>query len=137
FFEKTPHWSQMGEMVADARAAVEALAKDPGVNAGRISLLGYSMGAQVALYTAALEPRVHGVISVCGFTPMRTDTAATGTGGIARFSVEHPLLPRRGLFIGNEARIPYDYDEVLATLAPRPVYVIAPNYDRDANSKDV
>lgn len=137
FFDKTPHWSQMGRMVQDARAAVDVLSKDPAVDASRISLLGYSLGANVALHTAALEPRVHGVVAVCGFTPMRTDTADKGAGGIGRFSVEQPLLPRLGFFLGQEAKIPYDYDEMLASLAPRPVYVLAPKYDRDANQADV
>jgi dienelactone hydrolase len=137
FYDKTPHWSQMGRMVADARAAVNVLSKDPAVDADRISLFGYSMGAQVALYTALLEPRVHGVVSVCGFTPLRTDTADKGAGGLARYAVERPLIPRLGLFIGNESKVPYDFDEILGAIAPRPVFVLAPKYDRDANPADV
>jgi len=35
----------------------------------------------VGLYTAALDKRVQGVVSISGFTPMRTDAAARGTGG--------------------------------------------------------
>ena len=137
FYERTPHWSQMGCMVADARAAVDVLSKDAAVNPKGIYLLGYGMGANVALYTAALEPKVAGVVSICGFTPMRTDTADKGTGGIARYAVERPLIPRLGLFIGNESKIPYDYDEMLGAIAPRPVYVVNPLFDRDATFGDV
>ena len=137
FYDRTPKWSQMGRMVADARVAVDVLSKDAAVNPQGIYLFGYGMGANVALYTAALEPKVAGVVSICGFTPMRTDTADKGTGGIARYAVERPLIPRLGLFIGNEAKIPYDYDEMLAAIAPRPVYVVNPLFDRDATSGDV
>ena len=102
-----------------------------------IYLFGYGLGGTVALYTAALEPKVAGVVCVAGFTPMRTDTAATGTGGIARFAIDRPLLPRLGFFIGSESKIPYDFDDILASIAPRPVYVVNPLYDRGANFQDV
>ncbi len=121
FFDRFPHWSRLGRMVADTRAVIDALQKEGMVDPGRIYLYGYSMGGIVALHTAALVPRVKGVVSICGFTPMRTDTAAKGTGGLARYSVDLPLLPRLGFFIGHEAQLPYDYNELLGMIAPRPV----------------
>ena len=137
FYDRYPHWSQMGRMVEDARAAIDALEKDSLVDAQRISLFGYSMGGAVGLYTAALDPRVKGVVSVSGFTPMRTDTAAKGTGGIARYSVERGLIPRLGFFIGHEQELPYDYNELIATIAPRPALIVEPKLDRDGTPADV
>ena len=137
FYDRYPHWSRMGRMVEDARAAIDALQKDSLVDAQRIYLFGYSMGGMVGLYTAALDPRVKGVVSICGFTPMRTDTADRGTGGVARYSYERGLVPRLGFFIGHEAQIPYDFHEVLGAIAPRPVLVLEPELDRDANVGDV
>jgi cephalosporin-C deacetylase-like acetyl esterase len=137
FFNASPHWSQMGRLVHDARAALDALAKDDVVDPNRLYLYGYELGATVSLYTAALDPRVKGVVEVNGFTPMRTDTADKGTGGIARWSVERPLFPRLGFFIGHEAQIPVDYAEIIGAIAPRPVVVVAPTNDRDANPVDV
>ena len=78
-----------------------------------------------------------GVVSICGFTPMRTDTMDKGTGGLARYSVDLPLIPKLGLFIGNESKLPYDYNELIATIAPRPVYVVSPALDRDATPAEV
>jgi pimeloyl-ACP methyl ester carboxylesterase len=137
FYDRYPHWSRMGRMVEDARAAIDALEKDSLVDAQRIYLFGYSMGGAVGLYTAALDPRVKGVVSICGFTPMRTDTADRGTGGVARYSHERGLIPRLGFFVGHEAQIPYDFDELLGAIAPRPVLVIQPQLDRDATPADV
>jgi dienelactone hydrolase len=137
FYERSPHWSQMGRMVEDARAAVDALQKDPLVDPQRIYMFGYSMGGTVALYTAALDSRVAGVVSISGFTPMRTDTAAKGTGGVARYSHERGMIPRLGFFVGHEAQIPYDFDDVIAAIAPRPVMVVQPALDRDATPADV
>ena len=135
--DKFPHWSQVGRMVDDARAAVAVLGDDSMVNPKSIYLFGYGLGGTVALYTAALEPKVAGVVCVAGFTPMRTDTTDTGTGGIARYAIDRPLVPRLGFFIGSESRIPYDYDDILATIAPRPSYVVNQRYDRGANFQDV
>jgi dienelactone hydrolase len=127
----------MGRMVEDVREAVDALQRDAAVDGDHIYLFGYSMGGMVALHAAALDPRVTGVVSIAGFSPMRTDTAAKGTGGLARFSIDRPLIPRLGSFVGHESRVPYDYDELIAAIAPRPVLVVEPQLDRDADAAEV
>jgi dienelactone hydrolase len=137
FYDRWPHWSQVGRMVEDVRAAVDALQKDPTVDPQRIAVFGYSLGGMVGLYAAALDPRIQAVVSIDGFTPLRTDTVATGTGGIARFSHERGLLPRLGFFDGHENQVPYDYDGLLGLIAPRPVLVVQPQMARDANPADV
>jgi len=137
FYDRYPHWSHMGRMVEDARAAIDALEKDSLVDARRIYVFGYSMGAEVGLYAAALDPRIKGAVSICGFTPMRADVAARGTGGVARYSHERDLMPRLGFFIGHEAQIPFDFHEVLGLIAPRAVLVVQPQLDRDATPADV
>jgi dienelactone hydrolase len=137
FFDRFPHWSRMGRMVFDTSAAIDALQKEGMVDANRVYLYGYSMGGTVAVYTAAMDQRVKGAVSICGFTPIRTDTADRGAGGLARYSVTVPLIPRLGFFIGNESKLPYDYNELIATIAPRPVYVLQPQLDRDATPADV
>jgi cephalosporin-C deacetylase-like acetyl esterase len=137
FYNKYPRWSQMGHMIEDTRAAIDVLSKDAQVDPNRIYLFGYSMGANLALHTAVLDSRVKGVVSLNGFTPMRTDTGDWGTSGIARYFREHDLVPRMGAFDGHETQLPYDYDELIAALAPRPVYVLSPQFDRDATPADV
>jgi pimeloyl-ACP methyl ester carboxylesterase len=137
FYDRYPHWSQMGRMVEDTRAAIDALEKDGLVDPQRIYLFGYSMGGAVGIYAAALDPRVKGLVSICGFTPMRKDTADRGTGGVARYSHERGLIPRLGFFVGHEDQIPYDFSELLGLLAPRPVLVVQPQLDRDATPADV
>lgn len=137
FYDRWPRWSQLGRMVEDASAAIDTLEKDPVVDADRVYLLGYTLGGTVALHAAALDSRVRGVVAVCAFTPMRTDRPARGTTGVQRFSHERPLAPRLGLFVGREQEIPYDYDELIATIAPRPVLIVQPQRDRDAHPADV
>ena len=137
FYRKHPHWSKMGKMVADASAAAEMLAGMDDIDPERIYAAGYSLGATVGLYAAALDERIAGVVSVCGFTPMRLDTADKGTEGIRAYAHLHGLIPRLGFFVGEERRIPYDLHEILASIAPRPLLVLAPTWDRDATFEDV
>ncbi len=137
FYLRYPHWSLLGKQVEDTLAAVEALEKIDFIDPKRIWLLGYATGGMIGLHAAALDDRVAGVVTVAGFTPMRLDTAAKGTGGIARWSTWLPLQPRLAAFIGNESRVPYDYHELLAMIAPRRALVFAPKIDYQSTLADV
>jgi pimeloyl-ACP methyl ester carboxylesterase len=137
FYKRHSHWSLMGRMVEDTTRAVDALAADPAIDSERISVFGYTIGGTVGLYAAALDRRIRSVVAISGFTPMRTDTADRGTGGLARYSEERALLPRLGFFVGNERRVPYDFDELIATIAPRSVLVVEPTMDRATTPADV
>jgi len=131
FFTKHPNASLMGKMVGDARQAIDAateLLKSP----RPVCLYGFAMGGTVAVLTAGVDERVEGVAAVAGFTPLRTDTADRRTGGLARLSQLYGWLPRLGAFIGHEDRIPVDYNEILASIAPRKVLIVAPTEDRYA-----
>jgi dienelactone hydrolase len=137
FYQRYPHWSLLGKTVMDTRAAVDALANLNYVDTRRIYVLGYATGAMAALHAAALDERIAGVISIAGFDPMRLDTTDKGTGGIARWSQWLPLQPRLGAFVGHENRVPYDYHEILALIAPRSVLVVAPRIDYQSTGLDV
>ncbi|HJL19867.1 MAG TPA: alpha/beta fold hydrolase [Sandaracinaceae bacterium LLY-WYZ-13_1] len=54
-------------MLMDARAALEALARRPGVDPTRIGVAGWSMGGTFALVLAAREPRVRAVATLGAF----------------------------------------------------------------------
>jgi hypothetical protein len=68
---------------------------------------------------------------------MRADSKDNGREGIKTFSHLHGLIPRLGFFVGNEDRIPYDYQEIIGSIAPRPVLLIAPQLDQMASLKDI
>ena len=137
FYRRYPRWSLLGCSVRDTRAAVDTVRQHPRVAPDQVYLLGYGTGGMVALHAAALDDRVAGVISVAGFTPMRRDTVAQGTGGLARWSDWLPLLPRLGAFVGHEARVPYDLHELLALVAPRSALIITPGIDYQSSFPDL
>jgi pimeloyl-ACP methyl ester carboxylesterase len=132
FYERYPNWSLMGKMVSDTRAAIDAVMALDSVDSSRVLLFGYALGAKVGLLTAALDDRVRAVVAVCGFSPFRQESPASGTEGLRHYSHLHGLIPRLGFFLGHEDRVPFDYDEVIGMIAPRPVLVVAPELDRYA-----
>jgi len=141
FYRDYPTWSRLGRMVHDAQAAVDFVLEGQGRSQGpmpridrnRIYVLGYSLGGMVGLYAAALDQRITGVASFCGFTPLRTDSDTQPTGGVKRLWQWHALQPKLGLFHRHEAEIPYDFDDVLGLIAPRPCLIVSPKRDRDAD----
>jgi pimeloyl-ACP methyl ester carboxylesterase len=167
FYRRFPHSSRLGAMVGEVAAAIDfvrcaspAAAAEPRCADGaghtptykplavpalddtRVHLLGYSLGAMVALHAAALLPPTHvaGVAAFGGWTPMRAPLPSAGGNGLLSgrgTAQSHALLPRLGAFDGDPASVPYDYDELLAALAPRPVLLYAPLRNRFASAAAV
>jgi pimeloyl-ACP methyl ester carboxylesterase len=137
FYDRYPRWSLLGNMIQDTRAAVEALSNLEEVDSSRIFLLGYALGGKIALLTGGFDDRVRGVVAVCGVDPLRLDTPEKGIEGIRQYSHLHGLLPRLGFFVDHPDRVPFDFDEVLGLVAPKPTLVIAPTLDRYARLADV
>ena len=119
FFARNPRQSALGVMVQDVRRIVDMLALLEFANAEQVVLVGYSLGGAVALHAGALDERIRAVE------------------GLGRYSHLRPTLPRLGFFVGRERRVPYDYHEVLALIAPRPVLIVAPALDQDWFPEDV
>jgi len=132
FYKRYPRWSLLGKMVRDAQAALDAMADLPYLDTDRIWVAGYGLGAMAALHLGALDERPAGYVLGSIPPPFRLDTDPMETGGIQRWSHLYMLIPKLGFFVGAEQRIPYDVDELLATLAPRPVLVVSPQLDRSA-----
>ncbi|MCZ7643695.1 MAG: acetylxylan esterase [Planctomycetota bacterium] len=139
FYERYPRWSLLGKQVHDARRAVDAARELEGVDPERIFLVGFGLGGMAALLAGALDQRVAGVASACGFSPFRAERPAAPSGGLARYALWDAggLLPRLGRFAGEPSRVPIDFDEILALLAPRPLLCVTPRFDREADFEAV
>jgi pimeloyl-ACP methyl ester carboxylesterase len=136
FYNRYPHWSMLGKMVTDTRGVIaDACNRMPFIDSSNIFLAGYSLGGTVALITAALDDRVKGTAVVNAFSSLRNDNVRTE--GIRHYSHLHGLLPRLGFFVGDENRIPIDFDEVMEMIAPRSLFVSAQEKDRNHSSESV
>lgn len=137
FYQRYPNWSKMGKMVHDVRDAITILQNLKELDPQKIVVAGYGLGGTVGLYAAALDTRIHATAAFGAFTPMRRATRDTGLLGLEEYSHLHGLLPRLGFFMGCENRLPYDFHEILASIAPRPLLLVSPKYDQDICFADV
>ena len=145
FYDEYPHWSLLGRAVSDVSQVIDYLVDGKGIaeeevpetDPSKIYICGFSYGGMVGLYAAALDKRIAGVASFSGFTPMRSDTDKKPTGGIRRLWEWHHVLPKLGLYNNQEAKISYDYDDVIQLIAPRNVLIYAPLHDRFTTHNDI
>ncbi len=135
FYERYPHWSKLGKMVTDTRAAIDALESLGFIDRDRIFLSGYALGGTVSLFTAALDNRVAGTAVSSSFTPWRDESKEIE--GLKAYSHLYGLLPRLGFFEGAENKVPVDFVEIISSIAPRPLLIISPELDRHANNQKV
>ncbi|HOX55400.1 MAG TPA: dienelactone hydrolase family protein [Candidatus Paceibacterota bacterium] len=125
---------QSGTMKAirDNMRALDLLETLSFVRKGRFGAIGHSLGGHNAIYTAVFDPRISVIVSSCGF-----DSFSDYYGGDpANWQPERGwcqtrYMPRLADYRGRLAEIPFDFYELIAALAPRPVFVNAPL--RDAN----
>ncbi len=105
--------------------AVDLLASLPEVDASRIGVIGHSLGGHNGLFLAAFDTRVRAVVSSCGFTSF-----ARYYGGDLSGWSHNGYMPRIAeRYAKDPARMPFDFPELLASLAPRAVFVNAPLRD--------
>jgi dienelactone hydrolase len=117
FYRKHPGWSFMGKMIWDVGRVVDYLETLPQVDPRRIGSIGHSHGAYGTLFAAAFEPRISAAIASCGFTTYRSDPSPE------RWSHATALIPQLGFYLPDVASIPFDWQHVLALIAPRPLFV--------------
>ena len=137
FYDRHPKWSLLGKMIRDSQSALDILVSLPYIDTNRIFVVGYSLGSIIGLYLGALDERIKGFVGVCIPEPFRLDTPDKWTGGIRRWSHRYMLIPKLGLFLGKETKIPYDIDLLLSCLAPRPTLIVSPSLDREADVEDI
>ncbi|MFW6061061.1 MAG: alpha/beta hydrolase [Phycisphaeraceae bacterium] len=111
--------------------ALDVLIRLPDVDAARVGCIGHSLGAHNALFLAAFDPRVAAVVSSCGFNAFAwNDNEGRGEpGDLSDWSHRGymPWIAER--FHRRAENMPFDFDDVLASIAPRPVFINAPLRD--------
>lgn len=101
----------LGDMLADLAAALDVLPQLPGGASGPAAAVGLSMGATLAYWLGALEPRVQAVAHLCAFADMGPLIAQNA----------HDL---HGIYMTVPGLLTVgDLSDVAAMIAPRPQLV--------------
>ncbi len=138
FYRRHPQWSLLGKMVWDMSRAIDYLLTLDFVDSSRIGSVGHSHGGITTLFAMALDARIKVGASNCGFDTFRID------GNTWRWSHATALMPRLGFYVSSphinmdfyravpDAEViqtPFDMHEMLALIAPRPLFLSTSDED--------
>ncbi len=105
--------------------AVDVLESLPCVNRDAIGAIGHSLGGHNSLFVAAFDLRIRCVVTSCGFNSFEDYY-----GGNLKGWTSPRYMPRiASLYEISPTKMPFDFPEVLAAIAPRAIFVNAPKGD--------
>lgn len=117
--------SQTMKGIWNHRRAVDLLQSMPEVDPERIGCIGHSLGGHNTLFVGAFDPRIRVLVCSCGFTSWR----AYGGGDLSAWAqlVYMPLIALQ--YHNDPSEMTFPFSDVLASLAPRPLFINAPLHD--------
>ena len=115
------------------RIAVDQLQSLPEVDGENLGVVGHSLGGHNSMFAAAFEPRLKAIVSSCGFCSFPTYMK----GNIAGWSHKGYMPRLTDVYKLDLAKVPFDFPEVVAALAPRAFLASAPIYDHNFDMEGV
>ena len=104
---------------------VDLLCALSAVDADRIGVIGHSLGGHNAIFAAVFDERIDVIVSSCGWTPFHDYY-----GGKLEGWTSPRYMPRIRTRYGLDPdRVPFDFGELIAALAPRPFVSVSPLHD--------
>ena len=92
------------------------------VDPGRIAAIGHSLGGHNALFVGAFDKRIKVVVTSCGWTPFHYYYG----GKVKGWTSDRYMPLIRDKFELNADKMPFDFYEVIAAIAPRAVFSASP-----------
>lgn len=110
--KKYPDWSYRGAKLLTLIRALDVLEQLPFVKKGSYGSMGNSLGGGMALFHAAIDPRISVAVPSTGVSPAATNVFRLLKAGMN----EEPTKWKK---IGADGKPPYDIQEIIALCAPR------------------
>jgi dienelactone hydrolase len=105
--------------------ALDLLQTLPEVDGARLGAIGHSLGGHNALFVAVFDPRIKVAVTSCGFNAFPKYYG----GNLAGWSHKGYMPRIASEYNKDPKKMPFDFPEVLAALAPRGVFINAPLHD--------
>ncbi len=133
-FKRDRYQSGTMKSIFDDMRCIDLLRARVDVDSDRIGVIGHSLGGHSAMFVGAFDTRLKVIVSSCGWTLM--DYYNTGQEGTKNNTnrlapwAQEVYMPRlRDVYNLDARKIPFDFDEVIAALAPRAFFSNSPEYD--------
>lgn len=131
---------QSGTMksIWDNIRGLDLLASLPFVKTNGFGAIGHSLGGHNGVYTAAFDGRITVVVSSCGLDSYQD--YYDGDPKVwqpERGWCQLRYMPRLAAYAGRLHEIPFDFHEIIGTLAPRACFISAPLGDTNFRWKSV
>ena len=104
----------MALAVHNNRCAIGVLQSLEIVDPRRIGCIGHSLGGHTSIFTAMHDRRVRATVSSCGFSSCEKEQQRQA---LAAWS-QARYMPRVAEY-GDMRRLPFDFHELVAAIAPR------------------
>ena len=113
--------------------AIDVLESLSVVDPNRIGCIGHSLGGHNTLFTAAFDGRIRAVVTSCGFTAFHDYYK----GNLAGWTSDRYMPRIRDHYANSPDKVPFDFQEVLAAIAPRSIFINAPTGDDNFDNAGV
>ncbi len=141
-FSKDRFESGMMQSVFNNMRCVDYLQSRKDVDPERIGAIGHSLGGHTAMFLGAFDERIKIIVSSCGWTQFEDYNAGQKVteqhgGKLGPWAQQRYMPLVREKFGLDPGRMPFNFDEMIATFAPRYFFSNSPVNDANFNPEGV
>jgi len=132
-FEADRYKSGTLKAVWNHMRCVDLLQARADVDGDNIGTIGHSLGGHNAIFLGVMDERVKAVVTSCGWTPFRDYKQ----GNITGWTSNRYMPALRDEYDLDPAKVPFDFPELIAAIAPRAFFSNSPLWDSNFDYRGV